>query len=138
MFWIYWNTAWSLIISGIWVATIISHPDAEIARSARRTAADVNHRAFRGFVLMVAASSSPAKFAIRGPVCDSPPFPDLVLILHPSHAGRGAADRTRAVIPEDRHPAEGVAIHCDAADRRERQVGRHQDFAGRRHFLQQT
>jgi hypothetical protein len=31
VFWIYWNTAWSLIISGIWVATIISHPDAEFA-----------------------------------------------------------------------------------------------------------
>lgn len=29
MFWIYWNTAWSLIISGIMVATIVSHPDAE-------------------------------------------------------------------------------------------------------------
>lgn len=31
MFWIYWNTAWSLIISGIMVATIISHPDSEFA-----------------------------------------------------------------------------------------------------------
>ncbi|MBB4382101.1 hypothetical protein SAMN05216573_114241 [Bradyrhizobium sp. Rc3b] len=30
MFWIYWNTAWSLIISGIMVATIVSHPDAEL------------------------------------------------------------------------------------------------------------
>ncbi|WP_283847690.1 hypothetical protein [Bradyrhizobium sp. NAS80.1] len=29
MFWIYWDTAWSLIISGIMVATIVSHPDAE-------------------------------------------------------------------------------------------------------------
>ncbi len=29
MFWIYWNTAWSLIISGIMVATIVSHPDSE-------------------------------------------------------------------------------------------------------------
>ncbi|MGL3105393.1 MULTISPECIES: hypothetical protein [Bradyrhizobium] len=31
MFWIYWDTAWSLIISGIMFATIVSHPDAEIA-----------------------------------------------------------------------------------------------------------
>ncbi len=31
MFWICWNTAWSLIISGIMVATIVSHPDAEFA-----------------------------------------------------------------------------------------------------------
>lgn len=29
MFWIYWDTAWSVIISGIMVATIIAHPDAE-------------------------------------------------------------------------------------------------------------
>ena len=29
MFWIYWNTAWSLIISGIMFATIVAHPDAE-------------------------------------------------------------------------------------------------------------
>ncbi|MGY3236616.1 hypothetical protein ACVWZ4_002683 [Bradyrhizobium sp. USDA 4472] len=29
MFWIYWDTAWSLIISGIMFATIIAHPDAE-------------------------------------------------------------------------------------------------------------
>lgn len=29
VFWIYWNTAWSLIISGIMVATIVSHHDAE-------------------------------------------------------------------------------------------------------------
>lgn len=38
MFWIYWDTAWSLIISGIMVATIVSHPDAEFAevRAARR------------------------------------------------------------------------------------------------------
>ena len=38
MFWIYWNTAWSLIISGIMFATIVSHPDAEIAevRAAQR------------------------------------------------------------------------------------------------------
>ncbi|WP_256466467.1 MULTISPECIES: hypothetical protein [unclassified Bradyrhizobium] len=31
MFWIYWDTAWSLIISGIMFATIVAHPDAEIA-----------------------------------------------------------------------------------------------------------
>ena len=39
VFWIYWNTAWSLIISGIMVATIVSHPDAEFAevRAARRS-----------------------------------------------------------------------------------------------------
>ncbi|MGY4282952.1 hypothetical protein [Bradyrhizobium sp. 143] len=38
MFWIYWDTAWSLIISGIMVATIVAHPDAELAevRAARR------------------------------------------------------------------------------------------------------
>ncbi|WP_271501787.1 hypothetical protein [Bradyrhizobium sp. CCBAU 11357] len=39
MFWICWNTAWSLIISGIWVATIVSHPDAEFVevQAARRS-----------------------------------------------------------------------------------------------------
>ena len=31
MFWIYWDTAWSLIISGIMFATIVTHPDAEFA-----------------------------------------------------------------------------------------------------------
>ena len=38
VFWIYWNTAWSLIISGIMFATIVSHPDSEIAevRAAKR------------------------------------------------------------------------------------------------------
>jgi hypothetical protein len=30
VFWIYWDTAWSLIISGIMFSTIVSHPDAEI------------------------------------------------------------------------------------------------------------
>ncbi len=30
MFWIYWDTAWSLIISGIMFATIVAHPDAEL------------------------------------------------------------------------------------------------------------
>jgi len=29
MFWICWNTAWSLIISGIMFATIVTHPDSE-------------------------------------------------------------------------------------------------------------
>jgi hypothetical protein len=33
VFWIYWNTAWSLIISGIMVATIVAHPDAEFVES---------------------------------------------------------------------------------------------------------
>ena len=39
VFWIYWNTAWSLIISGIMVATIVSHPDAEFVevQAARRS-----------------------------------------------------------------------------------------------------
>ena len=31
MFWIYWDTAWSLIISGIMFTTIVTHPDAEFA-----------------------------------------------------------------------------------------------------------
>ncbi|MGY0570840.1 hypothetical protein ACTGJ9_007075 [Bradyrhizobium sp. RDM12] len=30
MFWIYWDTAWSLIISGIMFTTIVTHPDAEL------------------------------------------------------------------------------------------------------------
>ena len=29
VFWIYWDTAWSLVISGIMFATIVTHPDAE-------------------------------------------------------------------------------------------------------------
>jgi hypothetical protein len=38
VFWIYWDTAWSIIISGIMFATIVSHPDAEFAevRAVRR------------------------------------------------------------------------------------------------------
>jgi hypothetical protein len=31
VFWIYWDTAWSVIISGIMFATIVAHPDAEFA-----------------------------------------------------------------------------------------------------------
>ena len=38
MFWIYWNTAWSLIISGIMVATIVAHPDAEFVEIHTATA----------------------------------------------------------------------------------------------------
>lgn len=39
VFWICWNTAWSLIISGIMVATIVSHPDSEFieVQAARRS-----------------------------------------------------------------------------------------------------
>ncbi|WP_426612755.1 hypothetical protein [Bradyrhizobium sp. McL0616] len=38
MFWIYWDTAWSLIIGGIMFTTIVTHPDAEFAeiRAARQ------------------------------------------------------------------------------------------------------
>ena len=38
VFWIYWDTAWSLIISGIMFATIVTHPDAEFVeiQAARR------------------------------------------------------------------------------------------------------
>jgi hypothetical protein len=31
VFWVYWDTAWSIIISGIMFATIVTHPDAEFA-----------------------------------------------------------------------------------------------------------
>jgi hypothetical protein len=30
MFWIYWDTFWSLFFSAIWFMTIVSHPDTEI------------------------------------------------------------------------------------------------------------
>jgi hypothetical protein len=30
LFWLYWDTAWSVIISGIMFATIVTHPDAEV------------------------------------------------------------------------------------------------------------
>jgi hypothetical protein len=30
MFWIYWDTFWSLFFSAIWFMTIVSYPDAEI------------------------------------------------------------------------------------------------------------
>ncbi len=33
MFWIYWDTAWSLI--GIMFATIVAHPDAEVRETWR-------------------------------------------------------------------------------------------------------
>jgi hypothetical protein len=38
MFWIYWDTAWSLIIGGIMFAIIVSHPDSDFieVRAARR------------------------------------------------------------------------------------------------------
>jgi hypothetical protein len=29
MFWIYWDTAWSIIFGGIVFAIVVSHPDAE-------------------------------------------------------------------------------------------------------------
>ena len=29
MFWVYWDTAWSIVCGGILFATIVSHPDAE-------------------------------------------------------------------------------------------------------------
>jgi hypothetical protein len=30
MFWICWDTFWSLFFSGVWFMTIVSHPDAKI------------------------------------------------------------------------------------------------------------
>jgi DNA-binding protein len=30
MFWIYWDTFWSLFFSAVWFTTIVSHPDAQI------------------------------------------------------------------------------------------------------------
>jgi hypothetical protein len=30
MFWIYWNTFWSLFFNTVWFMTIVSHPDAQI------------------------------------------------------------------------------------------------------------
>jgi hypothetical protein len=36
MFWVYWDTAWSIILSGIMVATILAHPEAEFAEVAQR------------------------------------------------------------------------------------------------------
>jgi hypothetical protein len=29
MFWIYWDTAWSIVFGGIMFTTIVTHPDAE-------------------------------------------------------------------------------------------------------------
>ena len=34
MFWLYWDTAWSMIISGIMFATI-AHPDSEVRETWR-------------------------------------------------------------------------------------------------------
>lgn len=42
-----------------------------------------------------------------------------------------------SVIPDDRNVAEVVAVAGDLAERRERQVGRHQQFAGLRRILEQ-
>jgi hypothetical protein len=36
MFWIYWDTFWSLFFSAVWFMTIVSHPDAEITDRQRR------------------------------------------------------------------------------------------------------
>jgi hypothetical protein len=30
MFWIYWDTFWSLFFSAVWFMTIVSHPDAQV------------------------------------------------------------------------------------------------------------
>jgi hypothetical protein len=30
MFWVYWDTFWSLLLSAVWFMTIVSHPDAQI------------------------------------------------------------------------------------------------------------
>jgi hypothetical protein len=30
MYWIYWDTFWSLVFSAVWFMTIVSHPDAEV------------------------------------------------------------------------------------------------------------
>jgi hypothetical protein len=30
MFWIYWDTLWSLFFSAVWFMTVVSHPDAEV------------------------------------------------------------------------------------------------------------
>jgi hypothetical protein len=38
MFWVYWDTAWSIILSGIMVATILAHPDAEFAEVTQQRA----------------------------------------------------------------------------------------------------
>jgi hypothetical protein len=38
MFWVYWDTAWSIILSGIMVATILAHPEAEFAEAAQQRA----------------------------------------------------------------------------------------------------
>ena len=35
MFWIYWDTFWSLFFSAVWFLTIVSHPDAEVAETYR-------------------------------------------------------------------------------------------------------
>jgi hypothetical protein len=35
MFWIYWDTFWSLFFSTVWFLTIVSHPDAEVAETYR-------------------------------------------------------------------------------------------------------
>jgi hypothetical protein len=40
MFWVYWDTAWSIILSGIMVATILAHPDAEFVEVAQQRAGD--------------------------------------------------------------------------------------------------
>ncbi len=29
MFWIYWDTAWSIVLGGIMFTTIVAHPDAD-------------------------------------------------------------------------------------------------------------
>jgi hypothetical protein len=31
MFWVYWDTAWSIFFGGIMFTTIVTHPDAEFA-----------------------------------------------------------------------------------------------------------
>jgi hypothetical protein len=36
MFWLYWNTTWSVILSGIMFATIFAHPDA-VVRETRQS-----------------------------------------------------------------------------------------------------
>ncbi len=39
MFWIYWDTAWSIVLGGIMFTTIVAHPDAEFVEVQQKSPA---------------------------------------------------------------------------------------------------
>jgi hypothetical protein len=46
MFWVYWDTAWSIVFGGIMFTTIVTHPDAEFVEVRQQSRAYPRKRDF--------------------------------------------------------------------------------------------